>query len=66
MNKSSRARIDQFIADSVAPSRLKGSEAMALRADKSIINLVDDVGGARQLAATGLRNRVPSYLLAVS
>ena len=46
MNKSSRTRIDQFIADEVAPTRLKGSEAMALKADKSIIKLVDDTGAS--------------------
>jgi hypothetical protein len=44
MNKSSRTRIDQFILTGVAPSRLKGSEAMALKAAKSIIKLVDDAG----------------------
>ena len=46
MNKSSRTRIDQFITDAVAPTRLKGSEAMALRANKSIIKLVDDAGAS--------------------
>ena len=46
MNKSSRTRIDQFITDAVAPTRLKGSEAMALKANKSIIKLVDDTGAS--------------------
>ena len=57
MNKSSRARIDQFITDAVAPTRLKGSEAMALRANKSIIKLVDDAGGGARLQdVTGPKN----------
>ena len=47
MNKTSKTRIDSLISGGVAPTRLKGSDAMGLRgAGRSIIKLVNDDGDA--------------------
>ncbi len=44
MDKRSKANIDRFIAASVLPTRLKGSEAIALQEGRRRMNLVDDEG----------------------
>ena len=44
MNKRSKAKFDRFIATSTVPKRLKGSEAIALHAGRSIVKIVDDEG----------------------
>ena len=44
MDKRSKAKIDQFITTGTVPKGLKGSEAIALHAGRSIVKIVDDEG----------------------